>query len=69
MLNSSTLVEASVTVGSAALAAKVRKHNSNDAKCSELGWSYSRDLMIVGVQKACTLPRLATRLATRGSKS
>ena len=27
------------TSGSAALAAEVRKHNANDAKCSELGWS------------------------------
>ena len=25
--------------GSAALAAEVRKHNANDAKCSELGWT------------------------------
>ena len=28
-----------MTSGSAALAAEVRKHNANDAKCSELGWS------------------------------
>ena len=40
-LNSSTLMEAGVTSGSAALAAnaEVRKHNANDAKCSELGWT------------------------------
>eukprot|EP00731_Ephydatia_muelleri_P034840 Em0081g5a len=29
---------ASVTAGSAALAAEKHKHNANDAKCSELGW-------------------------------
>ncbi|KAL5471504.1 hypothetical protein EMCRGX_G029627 [Ephydatia muelleri] len=27
-------------VRSAALATELRKHNSNDAKCSELGWSF-----------------------------
>ena len=32
-------MEAGVTSGSAALAAEVRKHNVNDAKCSELGWT------------------------------
>ena len=37
-LNPSTFTEASVTAGSAALAAEQRKHNSNDVKCSELGW-------------------------------
>ena len=28
-----------MTSGSAALAAEVHKHNVNDAKCSELGWT------------------------------
>ena len=37
-LNPSTFTEVSVTAGSAALAAEQCKHNSNDAKCSELGW-------------------------------
>ena len=37
-LNPSTFTEASVTAGSAALAAEQRKHNANDEKCSELGW-------------------------------
>ena len=37
-LHSSVLLEASVTAGSAALAAENRKHNSNDRKCEELGW-------------------------------
>ena len=36
-LNPSTFTEASVTAGSAALAAEQRKHNANDVKCSELG--------------------------------
>ena len=38
-LNSSTLMEAGVTSGFAALVTEVHKHNSNDAKCSELGWT------------------------------
>ena len=33
-----TLHEASVTSGSTAQVAENRKHASNDAKCSELGW-------------------------------
>ena len=37
-LNSSTLLEANVTGGSAVMTAKVCKHNSNDAKCLKLGW-------------------------------
>ena len=37
-LNPSTSTEASVTAGSAALAAEQRKRNANDEKCSELGW-------------------------------
>ena len=37
-LNTSTFTEASAMAGSAALAAEQRKHNSNDAKCSEPGW-------------------------------
>ena len=37
-LNLTTLTEAGVTRGSAAMAAEVRKHGVNDCKCSELGW-------------------------------
>ena len=37
-LTSVALHEASVTSGSTAQVAQNRKHASNDAKCSELGW-------------------------------
>ena len=37
-LNPSTITEASVMAGSAALAAEQRNHNANDVKCSVLGW-------------------------------
>ena len=30
--------EAGVTVGAAAQAIELRKHEANDVKCSELGW-------------------------------
>ena len=36
--NSTTLNEAGARSGSAAGKAEVRKHNANDAKCTELGW-------------------------------
>ena len=69
LLNSSTFTEASVTAGSAALAAEQRKHNANDEKCSELGWkcvplaveSYG----CWGTEARQHLARLASRLATR----
>ena len=38
-LNSTILSEAGVKAGSAAQAAECRKHQANDTKCSELGWS------------------------------
>ena len=37
-LNSSIVSEAGVTSGVAARAAEMRKHEENDAKCTELGW-------------------------------
>ena len=37
-LNSSIVSEAGVTSGVAARAAETRKHEENDAKCTELGW-------------------------------
>ena len=62
-----------MTSGSAALAAEVRKHNANDAKCSELGWSC---IPIAVETYGCwdaeamqMLSRLASRLATRGNCS
>ena len=72
-LNSSTLMEAGVTSGSAALAAEVRKHNANDAKCSELGWTCIPIAVETygcwGAEAMQTLSRLASRLATRGNCS
>ena len=38
LLYSSIASEAGVTAGVAARAAEMRKHEENDAKCSELGW-------------------------------
>ena len=69
MLNSSTLMEAGVTSGSAALAPEVRKHNANDAKCSELGWTCipiaGETYVCWGAEAMQTLSHLASRLATR----
>ena len=66
-------MEAGVTSGSAALAAEVRKHNSNEAKCSELGWTCITIAVETygcwGVEAMQTLSRLASRLATRGNCS
>ena len=72
-LNSSTLLEAGVTSGSAALAAEVCKHNANDAKCSGLGWTCIPIAVETygcwGAEAMQTLSRLASRLATRGNCS
>ena len=37
-LNSLNLSEAGVSPGAAAEASEIRKHNSNDGKCGDLGW-------------------------------
>ena len=67
------LMEAGVTSGSAALAAEVRKHNADDAKCSELGWSCIPIAVEAygcwGAEAMQNLSRLASRLATRGNCS
>ena len=72
-LNSSMLMKAGVTSGSAALAAEVRKHNANDAKCLELGWSCIPIAVEAygcwGAEAMQTLSRLASRLAIRGNCS
>ena len=68
MLNSSTLLEAGVTSGYAALAAEMCKHNANDAKYSELGWTCIPIAVETygcwGAEAMQTLSRLASRLAT-----
>ena len=73
MLNSSTLMETGVTSGSAALAAEVCKHNCNDAKCSELGWTCIPIAVETygcwGAEAMQTLSCLASHLATRGNCS
>eukprot|EP00731_Ephydatia_muelleri_P022494 Em0015g77a len=38
-LNPTFISEAGRTAGSAAVAAELRKHSANEAKCSELGWT------------------------------
>ena len=40
LLNSITLLEASMTTGVAALTTELRNHFSNDAKCNELNWVF-----------------------------
>ena len=71
-LNSSTLLEAGVTCGFAALAAEMQ-HNANDAKCSELGWTRIPIAVETygcwGAEALQTLSHLASRLATRGNCS
>ncbi|KAL5518230.1 hypothetical protein EMCRGX_G003924 [Ephydatia muelleri] len=66
-------MEAGVTSGSAALTADVCKHNANDAKCSELGWTCIpievETYGCWGAEAMQTLSRLASRLATRGNCS
>ena len=67
-LNPTILNDASVTAGSAALAAKICKHTNNDEKCTRLGWvcihlaveSYG----CWGDVATKCLDRLATRIAT-----
>ena len=69
-LNPSLLSEAGLTAGSAAVAAELRKHSGNDAKCSELGWtciplvveSYGA---LWGRKAIEAFSRLASLLATR----
>ena len=69
-LNRTTLTEAGVARGSAAMAVEVRKHmhGVNDCKCAELEWvsiplaveSYS----CWGAEAQSTIPRLASHLAS-----
>ena len=63
-LNPSILSEAGVTAGSATLVAECRKHDSNDPKCSELGWKCTLLALETygcwGAEAGVTLSRLAT---------
>eukprot|EP00731_Ephydatia_muelleri_P009270 Em0004g1608a len=66
-LNSTTLNEAGARSGSAAGKAEVRKHNANDAKCTELGWVFIPLVVETygcwGVEAQGSISRLAARLA------
>eukprot|EP00731_Ephydatia_muelleri_P033487 Em0030g44a len=71
-LNSLIVSEAGVSSGAAAHASEIRKHNSNDAKCGELGWvciplvveTYSA----WGQEAVKSFAQLASRLAIVCSK-
>eukprot|EP00731_Ephydatia_muelleri_P011108 Em0006g2a len=71
-LNSKILFEAGVTAGAAAHATELRKHEANDAKCSDLGWvciplvveSYGA----WGKEALEAFSMLASRLATSSSR-
>ena len=66
-LNSTTLNESGARSGSAAGKAEVRKHNANDAKCTELGWVCIPLAVETygcwGVEAQGSISRLAARLA------
>ena len=68
-LQSSALLEASVTAGSAALLAENRKHNNSDKKCDELGWACRLRPMGVGELKQWQhYQKLAGRLTVRNNE-
>ena len=69
MLNTQVFQEASVTAGSAALAAQIRKHRLNDERCRELGWVCIPLVVETygcwGIEAIQALLRLATHVSTR----
>ena len=71
-LNSLILSEAGVSSGVAAQASEIRKHNSNDAKCVELGWVCIPLVVETygawGQEAVKTFAQLASRLAIACSK-
>ncbi|KAL5466992.1 hypothetical protein EMCRGX_G031157 [Ephydatia muelleri] len=71
-LNSLILSEAGVSSGEAAQASEIRKHNSNDAKCVELGWVCIPLVVETygawGQEAVKTFAQLASRLAIACSK-
>ena len=72
MLQSSALLEASVTAGSAAQLAENRKHNNSDKKCDELGWACIPLVVETygcwGAEAVATLSKLAGRLSVRNNE-
>ncbi|KAL5508849.1 hypothetical protein EMCRGX_G004105 [Ephydatia muelleri] len=71
-LQSSALLEASVTAGSAALLAENRKHNNSDKKCDELGWACIPLVVETygcwGAEAVAALSKLAGRLSVRNNE-
>ncbi|KAL5515766.1 hypothetical protein EMCRGX_G000982 [Ephydatia muelleri] len=68
-LNPTFISEAGRTAGSAAVAAELRKHSANDAKCSELGWTciplVAESYGAWGSEAVQAFSQLASSLATR----
>ena len=71
-LNLLILSEAGVSSGAAAHASEIRKHNSNDAKCGELGWVCIPLVVETygawGQEAVKSFAQLASRLAIACSK-
>ncbi|KAL5510763.1 hypothetical protein EMCRGX_G006364 [Ephydatia muelleri] len=71
-LQSSALLEASVTAGSAAQLAENRKHNNSDKKCDELGWACIPLVVETygcwGAEAVAALSKLAGRLSVRNNE-
>eukprot|EP00731_Ephydatia_muelleri_P031407 Em0022g921a len=71
-LQSSALLEASVTAGSAAMLAENRKHNNSDKKCDELGWICIPLVVETygcwGAEAVAALSKLAGRLSVRNNE-
>ena len=72
MLQSSALLEASVTAGSAAQLAENRKLNNSDKKCDELGWACIPLVVETygcwGAEAVAALSKLAGRLSVRNNE-
>ena len=68
-LKPTLISEAGRTSGSAVVAAELRKHSANDAKCSELGWTciplVAESYGAWGNEAMQAFSRLASYLATR----
>ena len=71
-LNSLILSEAGVSPGAAAQASEIRKHNSNDGKCEDLGWVCIPLVVETygawGQEAVKSFAQLASRLAITCSK-
>ena len=71
-LNSLNLLEVGVSSGAAAEASEIRKHNSNDGKCGELGWVCIPLVVetygVWGQEAVKSFAQLASRLAITCSK-